>query len=124
MRFAQGEPLDAVIESRGPLGESELRRLLLPLLDGMETQCLPDLGEAPTLAWSPPFTQHPEQGEPRIADSLPMECQQPTPERTSGETRPEPVDDYLAALRAAIEEAPSNTPSQRAVSYHFFTTTD
>ena len=57
----------------------------------METQCLPDLGEAPTLAWSPPFTQHPEQGEPRIADSLPMECQQPTPERTPGETRPEPV---------------------------------
>jgi serine/threonine protein kinase len=36
MRFEQGDPLDAVIESRGPLGESELRRLLLPLLDGLE----------------------------------------------------------------------------------------
>jgi serine/threonine protein kinase len=230
MRFEQGEPLDAVIESRGPLGESELRRLLLPLLDGlehahahqvwhrdikpsnilvradgtpllidfgaahrdradgvvsviaqytpnfaaseqlyggtqgpwtdiyclaatlyyvmtghpppsrlrpgwrsqcpgysrqflqaleaglqfdperrpetvaswrslfeapdsleMETQWLPDPGEAPTQTWSPPFAQNTEQGESRIADSLHLECTQLSSERTSEETRPEPT---------------------------------
>jgi len=36
MRFERGQSLDALVESRGPLGESELMALLLPLLDGLE----------------------------------------------------------------------------------------
>ena len=36
MRFERGQPLDALVESRGPLGESELMALLMPLLDGLE----------------------------------------------------------------------------------------
>lgn len=36
MRFERGQSLDALVESRGPLGESELMALLMPLLDGLE----------------------------------------------------------------------------------------
>ncbi|TCT18122.1 serine/threonine protein kinase [Thiobaca trueperi] len=36
MRFERGEPLDAILEARGRIGEAELMRWILPLLDGLE----------------------------------------------------------------------------------------
>ncbi|MBK1648962.1 serine/threonine protein kinase [Rhabdochromatium marinum] len=35
MRFERGEPLDVVVKAQGPLAESEVRALLVPLLDGL-----------------------------------------------------------------------------------------
>ncbi len=36
MRVEGGEPLDAILEARGRIGEAELMRWILPLLDGLE----------------------------------------------------------------------------------------
>lgn len=57
----------------------------------METLCLPDLGEATTQIWSPESIQRPDTGSPQIADSLPLEYPEPTPEHTAGEPRLEPA---------------------------------
>lgn len=35
MRFERGEPLDVAVKTQGPLAESEVRALLVPLLDGL-----------------------------------------------------------------------------------------